>query len=246
MELTIQRAMLDDLPVLAELNRLTYLRETITQFAFTNWPDEDNMRNFFMARLGFRMKDADTEMFKAVDSATGEVVGFIGWTLEHGTEDRPSLGEPVLDPSAMAISDMPTFLNMKFVMETGAVMEALNRQMKKRRSYCEFRLDGTLLKGRFCWQWKDVSTFVVAPRHQRKGYGSQLMSHCLVISDKAGLPAWLISFPGSHDLYLRFGFEDVDHRDVDLNEWDNFKFRGFGIYRSYAMLRQPKISVAQS
>ena len=51
-------------------------------------------------------------------------------------------------------------------------------------------------------------------------------------------------FSGSHDLYLRFGFVDMSHTDIDLNEWDNFKFRGFGVYRSYAMLRQPGISGA--
>ena len=78
--------------------------------------------------------------------------------------------------------------------------------------------------------------------YQRKGIGSQMLRHCLDISDKAGLPTWLISFPGSHGLYLRFGFQDVEHIDTDLNEWDHFRFRGFGIYRSYAMLRQSKVS----
>ena len=67
-----------------------------------------------------------------------------------------------------------------------------------------------------------------------------MLRHCLDIADKANLPTWLISFPGSHNLYLRFGFMDKSHSDTDLNEWDNFKFRGFGIYRSYAMLRQLK------
>lgn len=73
---------------------------------------------------------------------------------------------------------------------------------------------------------------------QNEGIGSQLLQHCLGIADDAALPSWLISFPGSHGLYLRFGFEDVDNRDVDLNAWDDHKMRGFGVYRQYAMVRR--------
>ena len=51
METTIARAVLTDLPVLAEINRLAYLRETVAQFAFINWPDEAHMLNFFMTRV---------------------------------------------------------------------------------------------------------------------------------------------------------------------------------------------------
>jgi predicted N-acetyltransferase YhbS len=83
----------------------------------------------------------------------------------------------------------------------------------------------------------DLSSFAVPLEHQNKGIGSQLLRHCLEIADKAALPTWLISFPGSHSLYLRFGFVDMDHRDVDLNAWDKNRMRGFGIYRQYAMRR---------
>jgi len=62
------------------------------------------------------------------------------------------------------------------------------------------------------------------------------------VTDKEGLPTWLMAMPGSHKLYLRFGFTDVDYRDVDLNAWDDYRFRGYGTYRSYAMLRQPQKS----
>lgn len=82
-----------------------------------------------------------------------------------------------------------------------------------------------------------VSAFAVEPRSQGKGIGSQLLKTCLDIADRASLPTWLISFPGSHSLYLRFGFKDVDHRDTDLGAWDKGRLRGYGVYRQYAMVR---------
>ena len=55
-----------------------------------------------------------------------------------------------------------------------------------------------------------------------------MLRYCLTLADRAKLPTWLISFPGSHNLDLRFGFKDVDHRDINLNPWDKFKYPGFG------------------
>lgn len=83
----------------------------------------------------------------------------------------------------------------------------------------------------------DISAFAVGPAYQGQGIVSQLLKHCLDITDLTPLSTWLIAFPGSHSLYLRFGFKDVEHRDVDLNAWDNGILRGYGIYRQYAMVR---------
>lgn len=87
----------------------------------------------------------------------------------------------------------------------------------------------------------DLSSFAVAPAHQGKGVGSLLLQHCVQVADEARLASWLISFPGSHALYKRFGFEDVDHRDVDLDKWDGGRKRGFGVYRNWAMRRDCKL-----
>jgi GNAT superfamily N-acetyltransferase len=86
----------------------------------------------------------------------------------------------------------------------------------------------------------DVSSFAVHPDHQGKGIGTELLRHCMQIADEHRLPSWLQALPGSHSLYLRAGFVDVVHRDVDLNEWDGFKYRGHGLYRTYMMERQSR------
>jgi hypothetical protein len=65
-----------------------------------------------------------------------------------------------------------------------------------------------------------------------------LIRHCVNKADEAGLPMYLTSFPKARDLYARFGFVEKVRFDFDLNEW-GVKYRGYGIYRSYGMVREP-------
>jgi hypothetical protein len=65
------------------------------------------------------------------------------------------------------------------------------------------------------------------------------MKFCSDIADEAGLPIFLTAFPGAHDMYLKLGYKEMGVFEIDLNHYGR-KDRGFGIYRSYAMLRQPR------
>ena len=134
MEITITRATISDLPVLADINRLAYLPETTAQFAFTNWPDEADMLEFFTGRVHERLNDADTQVFKAVEIATGKILGFVCWTLERGNEGLQLQG---FGEAAASHQSPPPFLNMKFIMASGADIESLKSLMKGSRHYCE-------------------------------------------------------------------------------------------------------------
>ncbi|KAG9237898.1 acyl-CoA N-acyltransferase [Amylocarpus encephaloides] len=210
-----------DIPVLGELNRLAYTPELASRFAFRNWPDVDNARQFYRARVTERMAHPASKVFKAVDIATGEILGFVALTLEEAEDGHEGFGDVVKameNPTMKAVQMLPEFLNQEFILTSGAMIKGLQDRMKGGRHYY-------------------ISTLVVSPQYQRKGIGAQLMRKCLEEANKEGLPTWLISFPGSHELYLKLGFVDVEHSDVDLNEWDGGRCRGYGIYRSYAMRR---------
>ena len=138
MTIVIQRAEITDLPALAEINRLAYSRETISMFAFTNWPAETDMFNFFESRLEERFKSPGSQIFKAV-SAEGEILGFVCWSLEDDNETVPILTKPVPNPIAAAVQQMPAGLDMDFVLRTGAEVEQLKELMKGSRHYCKRR-----------------------------------------------------------------------------------------------------------
>src|ERR1700712_3357949 len=99
MEVSLSHAKTIDLPALAEINRLAYMQETISMIAFKNWPAETNMFNFFQSRIQHRMENPNTQIFKAT-TQTGEIVGFICWTLEHEKEfSEAAVEAPGLDLS---------------------------------------------------------------------------------------------------------------------------------------------------
>jgi GNAT superfamily N-acetyltransferase len=86
----------------------------------------------------------------------------------------------------------------------------------------------------------DLNAFAVEPKYQGHGIGSQKLEHALQLADKAGIRTWLTAFPASHSLYLRHGFKDVDYRDIDMSKFARWKLTGYGIHRSYAMVREPE------
>lgn len=84
-----------------------------------------------------------------------------------------------------------------------------------------------------------VKSLSILPQYQGKGIGSYILRHCMERADKAGLATHLTAFPSAHSLYLRFGFEEVERIDLDLNAAGPPN-RGFGIYRMSSMLRKAK------
>ena len=139
-EVTLSDADTTDLPVLAEINRLAYMAETISMIAFKNWPAETNMFNFFQSRLKARMETPNTQVFKAT-TATGEIVGFVCWTLElEQAVGKPSAETPGPDPNGptgKAMLEMQEIFNMDFVMSSAPDMKNMGHFMKDKRHYCE-------------------------------------------------------------------------------------------------------------
>lgn len=108
----ITQAAAADVPASAEINRLSYIRETVFMFAFKAWPDEQNMRAFFTARVGERLHHPATQVFKAIDTAADRIVGFICWTRETA---KAAAIKAVSSPSRAMQQPFPPFLDMDFV-----------------------------------------------------------------------------------------------------------------------------------
>ncbi|KAH8598222.1 acyl-CoA N-acyltransferase [Bisporella sp. PMI_857] len=206
-----------DIPSLGIISALCYLPEPICVFFFRDWPDPAPLISYFTLRITSKLADPHTRIIKISDTSSKEVLGFVSLTF---TSEDLEKEEEATNPGGNFVP--PPGFNIDFA------AHAMNKLKK---------LDN-LMRGKPHYLLTSLNTH---PKHQRKGLGTSLVERCLEIADHDGLPIFLNSFPGAHDLYARSGFEDVEHIDVDLSEWGK-KWRGYGIYRTFAMLRNvPKI-----
>ncbi len=65
------------------------------------------------------------------------------------------------------------------------------------------------------------------------------MKHFVDWADREGLESYLQLQMIAHQLYQRFGLEDVRSFDTELAQWD--PTRKLGIHRVICMLRPPKL-----
>jgi hypothetical protein len=66
------------------------------------------------------------------------------------------------------------------------------------------------------------------------------VNFCGELADKEQLPIFLVAFPNAHGMYLKLGYEDKNHFDVDLSDY-TAKYCGFGVYRSFGMVKDPEV-----
>ena len=80
----------------------------------------------------------------------------------------------------------------------------------------------------------------VKPEYQKQGIGTALLRWGFNEFDLEKETVWLNTQMRGRNVYRRYGWESVEHLDIDLSEWGG-KLRGFGIHRSHSMLRKPGI-----
>ncbi|KAI9647499.1 hypothetical protein NHQ30_003884 [Ciborinia camelliae] len=83
--------------------------------------------------------DSNTQIIKATNAATKEIIGLICWTIEYTGNGKPIIGERLPDLNATA-SQLPEFLDMAFLSfyTKGLDVDALkNNLMKGHTYYCK-------------------------------------------------------------------------------------------------------------
>lgn len=76
------------------------------------------------------------------------------------------------------------------------------------------------------------------PEYQKQGIGTALLRWGFKEFDLEKEKVWIQTQMRGRNVYRRYGWEEVDHLNIDLSEWGG-KLRGFGVHRSPCMLRQP-------
>ena len=83
-----------------------------------------------------------------------------------------------------------------------------------------------------------LGSLYVRPSAQRQGIGTKLLEWAFEQYNLTLEKVFVQTLMDSEGFYEKFGWEQVDYKDVDLSEWGG-KNKGFGILRSPQLLRQP-------
>ena len=81
----------------------------------------------------------------------------------------------------------------------------------------------------------ELTHIYVKPAYRRKGIGSQLVRIAVDKAAEAGIPFAVCSEPAAHDFFLKLGFKDIVHGDIDLRRWAP-EHSGFGNFRLFGMV----------
>lgn len=148
--------------------------------------------------------------FKAVDSATGDLVGYVGMLAPKKT--RPDFESSVDGWHASAPANTDLALFAAFV---GKLEEMQERLMGRRDDYwCKFRR-GMMFGGLANALTAVVSSMAVHPDYQGQGIAKRLLLKGLELADEAGEDVYLESTPGAKGLYLKVGFEVLEEFTVN-------------------------------
>lgn len=77
----------------------------------------------------------------------------------------------------------------------------------------------------------DLHVLVTDPSYQRRGAASILVQWGVDRAKELGLPLYLESSKRAHELYKKFGFEDIEMFEVDMS-----LYGGQGLHQTYAMM----------
>ncbi|KAM0719282.1 hypothetical protein Q7P37_005187 [Cladosporium fusiforme] len=214
MAITILPALPSDSATLTPIGLLAFANDPLNAAmvkASTSTPSQlDEHLQWRIKRNERRMQGAGKFWFKAVDSETGEMIGYTGILApEAGVKfNNVAVGAG----SVEAEGGMPEIIDREWLV----VWEGIMEELKERH-----------LKGRDDYWY--VCSMVVHPKHQGRGIGRQLLEAICELADEAGQDIYLEASAPGKPLYEKGGF-DVLEEKVLLD----------GTARLTAMLRRPR------
>ncbi len=84
----------------------------------------------------------------------------------------------------------------------------------------------------------ELTYTVVKFTHRHLGIGSRLVQICFDRAKAEELPIVVSSEPAAYDFFIKLGFRETKHVDMDLSKWAS-RYSGFGVFRPAGMIWSP-------
>ena len=158
-----------------------------------------------IARNVRRMAGPDDHWYQAVDTETGEPLGFTGILAPEKGKKKGLL-------SADVGTELPACINREVHKMVGEVSDQLRKQHMGDRDdfWCKFWTTPSCnLLMLMLTAFTDLCSMAVDPKCQGRGIGKQLLAENCKLADQAGQDIYLESTSAGKKLYLAAGFEPL-------------------------------------
>ncbi|KAJ6781357.1 hypothetical protein PWT90_02768 [Aphanocladium album] len=240
----IGRLQAEDIPAVAKLAGDAFLSDRQTQMKALGEEEPFDMEQYTLQSMPQHLKSRTCHVLKAVDEATGEIMGVCNWGIKGFVPERmPYFEERVVEAAAP-------------VKETGAkpkeAAEELKKEEEEQQQPKEEPKEGeekkeetdpikrlVALTDADMNAWMDevmpagtkclfIIGLTVSPKYQGRGVGSALLRWGTQICDDNGVFAWVHSSDPAWGMYQKSGFEVIRSLDIDLDEYAPCKPPGEG------------------
>ncbi|KAI1416419.1 hypothetical protein F5Y13DRAFT_186038 [Hypoxylon sp. FL1857] len=209
-----------DIPILTDFLQASKLQLAINRFLFRDWPAEAAQRANYGAAIESGLKNPQTTSLKVVHDDSGKIVAHLYLTRRSASSggERRHGAEKASDKGDQ--SRVPDTL-VPAVYE--AVMEAMSG-------------------------YSQIYKATTSPASRGKGIGTYPVQYCRDRAQLEGLPLTISAEPNHHDFFLRRGFRDAKHVDIDLRQWaaDNSGYGVFRISRMQFLAEQSDTSIIEA
>ncbi|KAJ5201383.1 uncharacterized protein N7498_006046 [Penicillium cinerascens] len=201
-----------DLPFLANFIHAAKLSLSINRLIFKDWPNEALQKQMYSEAVQDGYSNPSMECFKAVDVDSNEIVGYFVLARKRPVKesliDSGSEGEAIPDGFNLGLFREMTDATIQIAKQTDAI-------------------------DRF-----EIVYMCVKPSYQCKGIGSKLVQLGFDRARAEGIPFAVCAEAPAHEFFIKLGFKDTTHYDIDLRKYAP-AYSGFGIFRLSGMMWRP-------
>jgi len=214
----------------ADLDGITsvYLRAFADEELFTMWmPKSIEARaSWAKARFTKQVSMPEIHMFKMTEgSPEGKIVAWARWAFPH-TLSREEEEKRKQDKEREE-RDIAEGKTSRW--PVGAVVEPIEKYFDAVDVMRKKHADNSSMY---------VMQFLATdPAYQRRGLGKTLLKNVLDRVDAEGRKTHIEATQDGHPLYLKLGWKDIDHIQIDLTKWGGDKDRPA---ENWVMVRQPQ------
>lgn len=193
---TIKPALPADVKVLANISELASRTDVQTIFKKLATTTPESFNDMWEAPISSWMPNPRVRILKAVDDATGEIIGWVAWATRG--YDAPPATAPVAEEEAPP-EPMPTDVVERLNRYTGDDFAAWMGEKMPPGTKCRF-----------------ICSICVLPEHQGKGIGKTFLNWGTDQADADGVFCWVHASEAGYPVFLRKGYK-VSY--VSLEMW---------------------------